>query len=88
MVVTGKKHHIASCSKTENFKHILFTTQYSKLDNACFEFFTYNIGGGDLQGPKQKALWLTKDDKDGKSHHCSTQETIGQPWYNPVILTG
>ena len=35
------------------------------MDNTYFEFYTYIIGGGGLQGPKRKACWLTKEDIDG-----------------------
>ena len=55
--------------KTSN----IFCSQvkFQYMDNACFELYTYIIGGGDLQGPKRKAPpWLRKEDKDGKRYHC------------------
>ena len=83
-IITSKKHHIASSSKRENFQHI---SPHVIFEHACFDFCTYIIGGGDLQGPKQKVPWLTKEDNCGIKIPLLFAGAVGQPWYNSVILT-
>ena len=54
-----------SCSKTETSNIFCSQVKFQYMDNACFELYTYIIGGGDLQGPKQKVPWLRKEDNCG-----------------------